>query len=105
MSEKVRIYIIFFAEFIFKQKKVVTKSDHQLKKQSKTILPWYLNKLNLIWLYYSITRSKFQEKRSEVPDKGTWVYTKGVHIYTERSDIIGIIDDPELLPVKSTGTG
>ena len=105
MSEKVRIYIIFFAEFIFKQKKVVTKSDHQLKNRVKPFYPDNLNKLNLIWLYYSITRSKFQEKRSEVPDKGTWVYTKGVHIYTERSDIVGIIDAPELLPVRSTGSG
>ena len=100
-----RIYIIFFAEFIFKQKKVVTKSDHQLKNRVKPSYPDNLNKLNLIWLYYSITGSKFQEKRSDVPDKGAWVYAKGVHIYTDRSDIIGIIDDPELLPVRSTGTG
>lgn len=84
---------------------MVTKSDHQLKNRVKPFYPDNLNKLNSIWLYYSITRSKFQEKRSEVPDKGTGVYTKGVHIYTERSDIIGIIDAPELLPVRSTGTG
>lgn len=84
---------------------MVTKSDHQLKNRVKPSYPDNLNKLNLIWFYYSITGSKFQEKRSEVQDKGAWVYTKGVHIYTDRSDIIGIIDAPELLPVRITGTG